>query len=98
MAVRPPTRPVVTTKLHPVSLGVAGGIVWGLGVLILTLVSSATGYASVFLNMIESVYPGYDITGPGAFLGLIYGFIDGFVWLYLVAWLYNLLEGRRTNP
>jgi hypothetical protein len=78
-------------KLKPVPLGVAAGILWGvLCVFLTTLLSVYTGYGKAFLEVIpESVYPGYSITLTGSFIGLVYGFFDGFFCGVIFAWIYN---------
>lgn len=78
--------------LDPKKLGVAGGILWGLCMFITTIISIYSGYAEDFLNMMASIYPGYSISGFGSIVGLIYGFFDAFVGLFLLAWLYNKLK------
>ena len=80
--------------LNAKNLGIAGGIVWGAAVLIVTLVSVGTGYGVAFLTLLASLYPGYSISVVGAVIGLIYGFIDAFIGLYIFAWIYNKLEAR----
>lgn len=75
--------------LNEKNLGLAVGIFWGISLFLLTLISFYTGYASHWLGLIADVYPGYSITWPGSFIGLAYGFVDGFVSLYIIAWLYN---------
>jgi hypothetical protein len=69
-----------------------GGIVWGLGMFVITLVSMATGYGTMFLNMMASIYPGFSISFIGAIIGLIYGFLDVFVFVYILNWVYNRLS------
>jgi hypothetical protein len=81
--------------LNAKNFGLAGGILWGLSLFLMTLLAHLTGYGTPFLRLLESVYPGYSLSLGGALLGLIYGFIDGFVGLFLLAWLYNWLN-RRT--
>ncbi len=78
--------------LDPKKLGVAGGILWGLCMFITTVISIYNGYAEDFLNTMASIYPGYSISGFGSIVGLIYGFFDAFVGLFLLAWLYNKLK------
>lgn len=82
-------------ELDPKRMGLAAGILWGWAMLVMTLVSMFTGYATAFLNCMASIYPGYAISLTGSLIGLVYGFLDGFVDLYLIAWLYNLLGKRR---
>jgi hypothetical protein len=82
-------------SLNAKRFGLSAGILWGLCLLVLTLVSLGTGYAAEFLNIIVSIYPGYTISLLGSIVGLVYGFIDGFVGLYIFAWLYNWLEKKK---
>lgn len=75
--------------LDPKRFGLAGGVFWGIALFILTLISFYTGYATHWLGNIVDVYPGYSINITGSFIGLVYGFIDGFLCFYIIAWLYN---------
>ncbi len=77
------------------SFGLAAGILWGFSMLVMTLISVATGYATEFLNVIASIYPGYSISLFGSIIGLVYGFIDGFIGLFIFVWLYNWLEKKK---
>lgn len=77
--------------LHPIKLGLAGGILWGLCMFLTTVTSIYTGYASQFLALMGTIYPGFSVSGGGSLLGLIYGFLDGFIWLFLLGWVYNKL-------
>lgn len=81
-------------KLSPKHLGLAGGIFWGLVMLITTLLAVWNGYGTAMMELFTSIYPGFTISGTGAIVGLIYGFIDGFVGLYIFAWLYNWLQKK----
>ncbi len=78
--------------INPKNLGLAAGIFWGVSMFILTILSMYTGYANAWLVLTESFYPGYTISWSGSILGLIYGFLDGFIGLYILAWLYNKLN------
>ena len=75
--------------LKPKELGLAGGVLWGATVFVLTIISAASGYAAGFLDLIAGVYPGYYVTYAGSIIGAIYGFFDGFICLFLLAWIYN---------
>ena len=82
-------------KLRPVALGVALGSVWGVSLFITTWISYYTGYGKLFLEVLaQSIYPGYTITPIGSFLGLLYGFADGFVSAVLIGYIYNKLVKR----
>ena len=77
-------------KLRPVALGVALGSVWGVSLFITTWISYYTGYGRLFLEVLaQSIYPGYTITPLGSFLGLLYGFADGFISAALIGYIYN---------
>jgi len=79
--------------LNAKSLGLAGGVLWGITMFILTLLNLYTGYGSMWAALMVDVYPGYEVTLPGSIIGLIWGFVDGFVGLFLLAWLYNKFTG-----
>lgn len=79
-------------KLNPVKLGLASGIMWGLTLLLMTLISIYTGWGMFWLSQWMDLYVGFDLTLSGAFIGLIYGFVDGFVCLFIFGWLYNLFN------
>ena len=77
-------------KLRPVALGIALGTVWGVSLFITTWISYYTGYGELFLRTLaESIYPGYSISPVGSFIGLVYGFADGFVSASIIAIIYN---------
>jgi hypothetical protein len=78
-------------KVEAHKLGLATGILWGLLLFVMTLVSLPTGYGAEFLKVMESLYPGYHVSIIGSVVGLVYGFFDGYIGLYLVAWLYSRL-------
>ena len=80
--------------LNPLRLGIAGGILWALGMALTTLLSLWFGYGTFFLGTMASIYPGYEISIPGVVVGALYGFIDAFVGLYILGWIYNRLGGH----
>lgn len=83
-------------RLKPLALGAALGIVWGGSLFLTTWLSYYTGYGRLFLETLAlSIYPGYSITPAGSFVGLFYGFADGFVSASIIGWLYNRFAGQR---
>ena len=84
-------------KLNARALGFALGVIWGVAILLVTLVSLWTGraYGKHFLYAVASIYPGYSITNRGALLGLCYGFVDAFVFGWLIAHLYNCFAKEK---
>lgn len=73
-------------------LGLAGGLVWGISMFLMTLLAMFTNVGDTWVALMMGVYPGYAATFLGAFIGLAYGFIDGFIGFFLIAWLYNRLK------
>jgi len=84
---------IVETKvrLNSWELGLAGGILSGISVFLMTLAGKFFGVFSQFLNLILDIYGfiGYDITIFGAFLGGALSFIDCFIFFWLLGVLYN---------
>lgn len=82
----------MSRELNPVKLGLAAGILWALCLFFLTWVSMYSGYAMFWLAQWMDLYPGFDLSIRGAFIGLIYGFCDGFISFFLLGWVYNLFK------
>jgi hypothetical protein len=69
-----------------------GGIVWGATMFLTTLASIyAGGYGKGLLDIMSSIYPGYNISVGGSIIGFVYGFFDVFVGIYIIAWVYKKL-------
>lgn len=71
---------------------IAGGILWGGGVLITGLLNLANAsYAVAFLQVMSSLYPGFHAshTFGDVIVGTLYGLLDGGVAGLILAWLYN---------
>lgn len=78
--------------LNPIKLGISGGILWGLCMFICTILAIYFGYSTKFLYVMADIYPGYTISWWGTIVGFIYGFLDAFIGLFLLAWIYNKLK------
>lgn len=78
-------------KLDVKAMAVAGGILWGASMFILTWVG-ILGYGSnVTAEIAKSYYIGYSVTPLGSVIGAIYGFCDAGIGLAIFALLYNKL-------
>jgi len=82
-------------KLSVKGLAITAAIIWGAALLI---VGSANmmfpGYASNFLEVIGSIYPGYQ-PGTGfssVIIGSLYGVVDAGIGAAIFAWLYNFIS------
>lgn len=78
-------------KLSVKGLALAFGIIWGVGCLIMGI-GAMYGWAGPLVELMGSAYIGYGATVPGAFIGLAWGFADGFIGGAVFAWLYNKLS------
>jgi len=77
-------------RLDPKAFALACGSTWAIGVILLALISLfADGYGSSVISLISTVYRGYRPDIPGAIIGGIWGFADGAIGGYILAWFYN---------
>ena len=81
-------------KLNVKAFALTCGLLWGLGLLMLTcwiiLFEGATGQAT----LIGKIYRGYNLSIGGGLIGLVWGFFDGLITGFIFAWLYNLLTAK----
>lgn len=84
-------------KLNVWAFAIAGAILWGLAVLLVTwwiiLFEGATGE----VTMLGHVYRGYNISFVGGLIGLAWAAVDGFIGGMIFAWLYNKLAHCMTK-
>ena len=78
-------------KLSIKALGLTSGILWGLTVFIITLWIIVIDSPGNTLGLLHKFYFGYSVSWAGAFIGLVWGFVDGLICGSILAWLYNLL-------
>ena len=81
-------------KLNIKAFALTCGLVWGLGLFLMTwwiLFFEGNNVPSVFLS---AVYRGYTISPVGSLIGLIWAFVDGWLGGLDFAWLYNRLAGQ----
>ncbi len=83
-------------KLNVKAFALACGLIWGLGLFLLTWWIIAIEGVTEEVTFIGRIYRGYNITPLGSFIGLIWAFIDGAIAGAIFAWLYNLIA-RRTS-
>ena len=76
-------------KINTKALAISTGIIWGLVVFLLTVWFLVMGYNGNLLAKLGSIYIGYSVSWLGAFIGLIYGFVDGLIGGALLGYLYN---------
>ncbi len=78
-------------KLDPVALGVASGVVCGLGIFIVSAILLLRGGEEVgpTLSLLGHYLIGYKVSWPGALIGLVESAILGYILGYGCAWLSN---------
>src|SRR3989338_6611911 len=76
-------------KLSVKAFALAAGLFWGVTLFVSTLIAAYYGYLTPQLQWLVGLYPWYEITTMGAFIGLAEGFVDGFFGGLVFAWLYN---------
>ncbi len=75
-------------KLSPKALGLTLGLLTGAAVFLATLWTLAVG-GGKHLILLRQFYLGYSVSVGGAFVGLLYGFLDGLIVGVIIAALYN---------
>lgn len=77
-------------KLHVCGLGFAFSLTWAIGILFVGLTSWLFSWGNAFVDVMGSVYVGYDATFVGTLIGTVYALVDGFVGGVLIAFFYNI--------
>ena len=78
-------------KLSIKAFALTSGILWGAMVCLGTLWLLMRGYDGRLISQLDHFYLGYSYSAVGAFVGLVWGFVDGAVCGAVFAWLYNRL-------
>jgi len=84
----------VFLKLDRVAMGLSLGLTSGalLFLATLILVLKGGGHVGPTLGLLGQYFPGYTVTGAGSMLGLLYGFVTGFV----VGWCFAFLRNATV--
>jgi len=78
-------------KLNVKAFAIACGLVWGLGLFLLTWWVIAFDGATGEITPIGRLYRGYNISPAGSIIGLIWALVDGAIGGAVFAWLYNVI-------
>lgn len=81
-------------KLNIKAFSLACGLLWGIGLFVLTWWIIAFDGATAEITLIGKLYRGYRITPVGSIVGLAWGFFDGLIGGAIFAWLYNFLSTK----
>ncbi len=77
-------------RLSACAFGVSLGIVSGVFMMLFAWASMHWDYATTMMTQWGSVYPGFEASVKGGFVGLAWGFLEGFICGLIWGWLYNL--------
>jgi len=75
-------------KLDARAMALAVGILWS-SLTFFSALMAMFGWAVDLVDVMGSLYIGYQATFVGAIIGAIWAFIDGYVGSLIVVWLYN---------
>jgi len=81
---------VSNQKLQVWKFGIAVGVICAIYILFIVLFADKFPMNAAFVDEIYG-WLGYKAGGIQAVLGVVYGFLDGFVGGAVVAWIYNKL-------
>jgi len=81
----------ITVQLNVKSFGLACGLLWGVGLFLMTWWVIAFDGAIEGPTFIGRIYRGYEVTALGSVIGLGWAFFDGLIGGLVFAWVYNLL-------
>lgn len=71
------------------AFGIAIGVTWGLGVLILGILNWKFQYGTLWMHTLASIYIGFAPSLKGIIVGTVWALIDGFILGAIVALIYN---------
>src|SRR5690349_9849461 len=77
------------SKLAPLSVAIAAGIVLALGTIILGWAAASNNWGLAMVQVVGSIYHGFAPTLMGVIWGGIWGFLEGFIAGLLFSWVYN---------
>ena len=82
---------------NPWKFAAVGGAFWGLTLFLGTIIAASTGYGAAFLNLVGGIYPDYKISYSGSLVALFFGFLDGFIICYLIAFVSSGNKKVKSN-
>lgn len=72
------------------------GLIWGLGLFLVTWWIIIIDGSSDQYTFLARVYRGYSMTPTGSIIGAAWGLLDGLVGGAVFAWLYNRIVSSRA--
>jgi hypothetical protein len=82
-------------RLGVKQFSLAAGLVWGVAILLVTLVAAARGIGNQ-LSHLSAIFPGYEVSYVGSAIGLVYGFVSGAIAGFVFVEMYNAALPEKT--
>jgi hypothetical protein len=76
-------------KLRVRAFAISFGIMIGVAIFLITYWFMIMNYEGSTLVKLRNLFLGYSVTWYGGLIGLLWGFVTGFLGGGLLAWLYN---------
>lgn len=76
-------------RLSACALGVAAGLTWGLGFLLLALLAKFANLGMPLVGALSSIYFGFSLSALGIVIGIAWALLDGFITGFIFACFYN---------
>ena len=70
-------------------LGVAFAVAWSLFTFLGGIAAAWLGWGKPLVEVLSSIYIGFDATLTGSIAGAVWGLANGYLWGALIAWIYN---------
>ncbi len=80
-------------KLNVLALSLSLGITWSLAMLCIGW-AAIFGWGESFVQMMGSIYIGFEPTFLGGLIGAVWGFFDGAIGGAIIALVYNFVADR----
>ena len=84
-------------RLNVKAFGLTCGILWGLGLFVITWWIIAFEGVTGEPTFIGRLYRGYSISPAGSLIGFVWALVDGVVGGAIFAWLYNVLAAKFSS-
>jgi len=88
----------LTMQINVKAAAISVGLLWGIFGMCVTAIGNllVPGYGQALLNVMASVYPGYEATQSigQVIIGTLYGILDGVLVGTVFAWLYNTMAPK----
>ena len=87
-------------RLNLKAITLTAGIIWALAIFLVGIVNLIwTGYGYAFLEVIASLYPGFNAEGSfgDVIIGTLYALVDGAACGFVFGLVYNLFAGKIST-